>query len=309
MNGVIIVYKEKGRTSFSAASQLGRITGEKKTGHTGTLDPDATGVLPVCLGKATKLMSYLPDNDKEYRAQLLFGKETDTLDISGSLIRQMPADECLRLLESKEKILKAICSFKGEIEQIPPMYSAVKVSGVKLVDAARRGQEIERKPRKVTIYDISNIEISPDLLSAYFTVSCSKGTYIRSLCSDIGAALGVPACMGSLERTRACGFGLEDCSTLSQIEKAKNEGWLSKILIPADELLKAYKPLTVTDGAVRRLVFGNFMYMDDLVPGQDLKKPGIYRIYDTEGRFYGLYRYNEGEKFYRCEKMFVDQKY
>ena len=308
MNGVINIYKEKGCTSFSAAARLRKITGERKTGHTGTLDPDACGVLPVCLGKATKLVGLLADTDKEYRTQMIFGTATDTLDISGTVLKKMDLAEAVRRLESKEKIIDAIKSFEGDIYQLPPMYSAVKVGGVKLVDAARKGQEIERKPRPVTIYGIPDIEIADDLLSAAFTVNCSKGTYIRTLCADIGGRLGVPACMKELERTRACGFSLEGSHTLSEVEEYKEAGRLGELIIPADSLLTEYAALTVGKEAVKRLVFGNFMYFEDFIPDQKLKIPGTYRIYDENGMFYGLYKYNEGERFYRCRKMLTEQE-
>ena len=308
MNGVLNIYKEKGMTSFGVVARLKRITGEDKIGHAGTLDPDAFGVLPVCFGKATKLIGQITDNDKEYHAVLLFGRSTDTLDISGKTIARMDKNEAKERLGNKENILKATEGFKGEIMQLPPMYSAVKVGGVKLVDAARRGQEIERKPRKAVIYDIFDINIADDLLSVSFTVSCSKGTYIRTLCDDIGRALGVPAAMGELERTRACGLGKDSAHTLSEVEEYKNSGRLDEILIGADEMLADYPSLIVKNEAVKRLIFGNFMYFEDFLSGQPLKETGIFRIYDEDGKFYGLYKYNEGEKFYRCEKMFVEQK-
>ena len=308
MNGVLNIYKEKGMTSFGVVARLKNITGESKIGHAGTLDPDAFGVLPVCFGKATKLIGQITDNDKEYRAKLCFGCSTDTLDLSGKISAQMDADEARKRLKDKENILKAIESFKGEIMQLPPMYSAVKVGGVKLVDAARRGQEIERKPRRAVIYDIFDTDIADDLLSASFTVSCSKGTYIRTLCDDIGKALGVPAAMGELERTRACGLGKESSHTLSDVGEYINAGRLDEILIGVDEMLRDHSSLTVKNEAVKRLIFGNFMYFEDFLPGQRLKQAGTFRIYDEDGKFYGLYKYNEGEKFYRCEKMFVEQK-
>ena len=308
MNGVINIYKEKGCTSFSAAARLRKITGEKKIGHTGTLDPDACGVLPVCLGKATKLAGLITDTDKEYKAKMIFGIATDTLDVSGKVLEKLSYEETAGRLESKEKILNAVKSFEGDISQLPPMYSAVKVGGVKLVDAARKGQEIERQPRRVTIYGISDIEIAEDLLSAAFTVRCSKGTYIRTLCADIGEKLGVPACMRDLERTRACGFGLEGSHTLSEVEEYKKAGRLEELIIPADSLLTEYAALTVKNAALKRLVFGNFMYFEDFIPGQKLGRAGSFRIYDENGIFYGLYKYIEGENFYRCRKMLTEQK-
>ena len=308
MNGVINIYKEKGCTSFSAASRLRKITGERKIGHTGTLDPDACGVLPVCLGKATKLVGLITDTDKEYKAKMVFGTATDTLDASGKVLKELSAEETAGRLGGKGRIIEAVKSFEGDISQIPPMFSAVKVGGVKLVDAARKGQEIERQPRLVTIYGILDIEVADDLLSAAFTVRCSGGTYIRTLCADIGEKLGVPACMKELERTRACGFGLEGSHTLSEVEEYKEAGRLEELIIPADSLLTEYAPLTVKNAALKRLVFGNFMYFEDFVPGQELKTPGCFRIYDENGMFYGLYKYNEGENFYRCRKMLTEQK-
>lgn len=307
MIGVLNVYKEPGCTSFGVVARLRRITGEKKIGHAGTLDPDATGVLPVCLGKATKLVGQLSDTDKEYRASMIFGKRTDTQDLSGEVLEEMEPEAVRRNIGGKDEIIKAIESFTGEIEQLPPMYSAVKVDGVKLVDAARRGKEIERTPRKVRIYEIYDIDISEDLLSARFTVGCSKGTYIRTLCQDIGEKLGVPACMSSLERTKACGLSADTAYRLSEIEKYKDEGRLSEIIIPVDSMLSEHEALTVNKEAVKRLVYGNYMYFKDFAPGQNLGESGVYRIYDERENFYGLYRFDKKDKCYKCEKMFVEQ--
>ncbi|MBR3003832.1 MAG: tRNA pseudouridine(55) synthase TruB [Lachnospiraceae bacterium] len=304
MNGVINIYKEKNCTSFHAVAKLRWITGEQKIGHTGTLDPDATGVLPICLGKATKLVDFLMDTDKVYKAELLLGRSTDTLDKSGKVLEEMPYDMLRAKVGSAEAIEKAILSFVGEIEQLPPMYSAVKVDGVKLVDAARKGREIERTPRKVKIYKITDIKVDSRLERATFTVRCSKGTYIRTLCEDIGKALGVPACMGDLERTESSGLGIDTAITLAQAEELAKEGKLDKYIIPTDRFLTKYPPLTVRDWAVRRLAQGNQMNPPDFVKGQKLGEKGKYRIYDEMGNFYALYYYDRKAGCYKCEKMF-----
>ena len=314
MNGVINIYKDKGYTSFHVVAVLRHFTGEKKVGHTGTLDPDATGVLPVCIGKATKLVGQLTDTDKVYRAGMLLGKRTDTQDISGEILEEMPEEE-VRAKVTEEGLIKAFEALTGEIEQVPPMYSAVKVGGVKLVDAARKGKVLERETRKVTVYGYSDVEIKLDELKVDFSVECSKGTYVRTICEDIGNILGVPACLYSLERTRAAGVGLEETITLEQVEKLAQEGRLGEYIIPTDRFLLDYPYAVVNDEAVKRLIFGNYMYREDMdtvssgpdnIPGEraQLFREGVFRIYDRAGEFYALYRYDAADECYKCEKMF-----
>lgn len=191
IHGIINVYKEKGFTSHDVVAKLRGIVGQKKIGHTGTLDPDATGVLPVCLGKATKLCDLLTDKNKTYEAVLLLGKTTDTQDITGEVLEEKSTEAL-----TEEKVREAIEGFIGDYEQIPPMYSALKVNGKKLYELAREGKVIERKARPVKILDIQILEI--DLPKVRMEVSCSKGTYIRTLCHDIGEKLGCGGCMESL---------------------------------------------------------------------------------------------------------------
>ncbi len=312
MQGVINIYKEKGYTSFHVVAILRRLTGEKKIGHTGTLDPDATGVLPVCIGKATKLVGRLTDTDKTYRTVMLLGKKTDTQDISGTVLEEMSASD-VRSRVSEELIIRAFEHFTGQIEQIPPMYSAVKVDGVKLVDAARKGRVIERESRSVTVYGYEDIRTDFDLLEISFTVYCSKGTYVRTICEDIGAFMGIPACMKELERIRAAGLGTDSAITVDEVIKYAEQGTISEYIIPTDHFLMEYPYLTVNDEAVKRLVYGNYLYEEDFdVPavqtdsglkGQ-MNTEGIYRIYTTAGEFYALYRYDSEESCYKCEKMF-----
>ena len=234
------MYKEKGFTSHDVVAKLRGIVGQKKIGHTGTLDPDATGVLPVCLGKATKLCDLLTDKNKTYEAVLLLGKTTDTQDITGEVLEEKSTEAL-----TEEKVREAIEGFIGDYEQIPPMYSALKVNGKKLYELAREGKVIERKARPVKILDIQILEI--DLPKVRMEVSCSKGTYIRTLCHDIGEKLGCGGCMESLIRTRVSTFRIEDAKTLDEIETLKQEGKLAELLVPIDAMFPFYPKITVKD--------------------------------------------------------------
>lgn len=233
INGILNIYKEKGYTSHDVVARLRGIFGQKKIGHTGTLDPDAEGVLPVCLGRATKVCDLLTDKDKTYEAVLLLGKETDTQDITGTVLKECDPSEI-----TEETAKKCIESFIGEYDQIPPMYSALKVNGKKLYELAREGKVVERKSRKVQIYDIRIKEMK--LPRIRMEVSCSKGTYIRTLCNDVGEVLGVGGCMESLLRTKVSRFELKDSMKLADIEKAKNEGRTEEIILPLDEVFVEY---------------------------------------------------------------------
>ena len=226
MDGIINVYKEKGFTSHDVVAKLRGILRMKKIGHTGTLDPAAEGVLPVCLGKGTRLCDMLTDKTKTYRAVLLLGKETDTQDTTGAVQAEYPVHV------TEEEVREAILSFLGDYMQIPPMYSALKVNGKKLYELARQGKEVEREARPVQILDIQ-IE-SIELPRVTFSVSCSKGTYIRTLCYDIGRRLGCGGCMESLLRTRVDCFVLEDSLTLSQIEKLRDAGRVEEHVVPVE---------------------------------------------------------------------------
>lgn len=223
IHGVINIYKERGFTSHDVVGKLRGILRQKKIGHTGTLDPDAEGVLPVCLGKATKLCDLLTDKEKTYRAVLLLGKTTDTQDVSGTVLSEAP------VTAEEEKVREAILSFVGDYDQIPPMYSALKVNGQKLCDLARAGKEVERKPRRVTIREIriEKIDLPRDCT---MEVTCSKGTYIRTLCQDIGENLGCGGCMESLLRTRVERFSLEDAIKLGEVEAIKAEKGLDGLM-------------------------------------------------------------------------------
>lgn len=312
INGILNIYKEKGYTSHDVVARLRGIVGQKKIGHTGTLDPDAEGVLPVCLGRATKVCDLLTDKDKTYEAVLLLGKTTDTQDITGVVLEECDPSEI-----TEETAEKCINSFIGEYDQIPPMYSALKVNGKKLYELAREGKVVERKSRKVQIYDIRIKEM--DLPRIRMEVFCSKGTYIRTLCNDIGEALGVGGCMESLLRTKVSRFELKDSKKLSDIEKAKEEGKLEEVLLPLDEVFAEYPKIIVT-GRPAQLAYNGNPFSKEAVknlflPGEDRMRTDFstvlpeykkYRVYDGQGRFIAIYHYQKQKQLFRIEKMFFD---
>ena len=304
-HGIINVYKEKGYTSFDVVAKLRGICGQKKIGHTGTLDPDAEGVLPVCLGKATKVCDMLTDRDKEYRAEMVLGIATDTQDISGQII----AEESLEGI-TEDQVRSVIGSFVGEIEQIPPMYSALKVNGQKLCDLARKGQTVERKARKITIYDIVIEDIS--LPQVTMRVKCSKGTYIRTLCHDIGEKLGCYGTLKSLLRTVAAGYELKDSLRLSQLQERKDQGTLEEIVQSVEDVFGAFPVLQTREQADRLLYNGNGIdtsqvewILQEQLQNVELPPEGWVRMRDSGGRFCGIYEYSREKACYRPVKMFL----
>lgn len=299
INGIINVYKEKGYTSFDVVAKMRGIFHQKKIGHTGTLDPDAEGVLPVCLGKATKVCDLLTDKDKEYRTVLLLGQETDTQDISGSVVHQA------EVTVSEEEVKEAVLSFIGKYEQIPPMYSALKIQGQKLCDLARKGITVERKPRPVVINDIQIHEIR--LPEVEMTVSCSKGTYIRTLCDDIGKKLGCFGCMKTLLRTKVDKFCVEDAYKLSELEKFAQypkEEW--SFLQKVDTVFEKYPSVTAKAEAKKLVENGNRIPVAFLADFSPEKQQEKVRLYDAQGQFIGIYAYFEAEKEYKPVKMFME---
>ncbi|MDR1800930.1 MAG: tRNA pseudouridine(55) synthase TruB [Lachnospiraceae bacterium] len=229
-NGVIIVNKEAGFTSHDVVAVMRGIFGQRKVGHTGTLDPQATGVLPICLGSATKQSEALSAKNKTYRTVLLLGKTTDTQDITGKVLSECEFSDA-KDSNKKDEILSVIKSFIGKQEQIPPMYSAVKINGKKLYELARAGKEVERKPKSIEVYDIRVLSV--ELPRVEFEIDCSKGTYIRTICHDIGAHLGCGGCMESLVRLKSGEFDINIAHTLEQIRDKISEGnideWLIKV--------------------------------------------------------------------------------
>lgn len=298
-HGIINVYKEKGFTSFDIVAKMRGICGQKKIGHTGTLDPDAQGVLPVCLGKATKVCDMLTDSDKVYRAVMLLGVETDTQDMSGQILSEHRTDDL-----SEERVLDAIASFQGEIAQIPPMYSALKVNGKKLCDLARAGVTVERKARSVTIHEIAVEEI--DLPRVTMTVHCSKGTYIRTLCHDIGQKLGCGAAMESLLRVQAAGYRLENAVRLDELQRLKEDGRLEEAIHPVEEVFQMYPPANIKASAEKLLQNGNTI-LPQMFEEARLPKDGPVRVYNRSGKFCAIYHYSEEKSGFRPVKMFLEE--
>lgn len=283
MDGILLIDKPIGKTSHDMVYFVRRLTGIKKVGHTGTLDPDATGVLPVCIGKATKVCDMLTASDKIYEAVLALGKTTDTQDASGNVLTEkevnVTCDDIIRITES----------FIGEIEQIPPMFSAIKKDGKKLYELARQGITIEREPRKVTIFDIKvkNIDLSLNIIR--LVVHCSKGTYIRTLCEDIGNALGCGGYMHSLRRLSSGGFSIENCSTCDELKEIAELGKLSDYIIPADKVFSEYESVTLDAFLSSKLKNGI------RIRKKGLTLDNLYRIYSSDGEFLAVCKYNGNE--------------
>ena len=305
IHGIINVYKEKGYTSHDVVAKLRGIAGQKKIGHTGTLDPDATGVLPVCLGKATKVCDLLTDKDKTYEATLLLGKSTDTQDVSGEVLSEKDTNAL-----TDEEVRAVIESFVGDYEQIPPMYSALKVNGKKLYELAREGKVIERKARPVVIHEIVVKEM--DLPHVKMRVHCSKGTYIRTLCNDVGAKLGCGGCMEALERTKVGRFEMKDSLKLEEIKHLKDEGKLEDVMISIDAMFCQYPGVFVKRKWESLAKNGNplpqnavaVMQNSDTIEKADLspEESAYVRLYDEDGEFIAIYR--KREKDYHIVKMF-----
>lgn len=282
-NGIINVYKDKDFTSHDVVAKLRGILKQKKIGHTGTLDPNATGVLPICLGKGTKLCDMLTATKKQYKVSFEFGKETDTEDIWGTVTKTYDTKV------SEDFIKDAILSFVGEYLQVPPMYSAKKVQGKKLYELAREGKVIERRPQKVVIYDISDIAI--DYPKVTMTVTCSKGTYIRSLCRDIGYKLENGACMTELLRTKSSGFSIENSHTLEEIEMAVKNGTIERFIIPIERLFEGYQKGTVRKEYNKLLFNGNPLKLQCFHETIDIEKK--LRVYDEDNYFIGIYYWKQ----------------
>ena len=300
-HGLINVYKEKGFTSHDVVAKLRGICKQKKIGHTGTLDPDAVGVLPVCLGCATRLCDMLTDKDKEYVAVLRLGITTDTQDATGKVLAEKEVSV------SEEEVRAVIASFEGEQLQIPPMYSALKVNGKKLYELAREGKEIERKARPIVVHEIEIL--SENMPEFTIRVKCSKGTYIRTICHDIGQKLSCGGVMVSLKRTKVGNFGIEDAYTLSQIEDMAKEGKLCEILLPVEKVFEKLPEIRVKETAMKALLNGNQLKKEEiLMLSDEALKAEEVRVYGADGRFYGVYGYQEGRKLFCPIKMFFPEQ-
>ena len=300
MDGVLNVRKEKGFTSHDVVAKLRGILHMKKIGHTGTLDPEAEGVLPVVLGKATRLVDMLTEKEKTYEALLHLGIETDTQDMTGTVLKELP------VTVTEEDVKKAAESFLGEQQQIPPMYSALKVNGKKLYELAREGKEIERKARPVEIFSLTVDRI--ELPRVTMTVHCSKGTYIRTLCHDIGEKLGCFGCMESLLRTKVSRFEIESSLKLSEIQKKREEGKLSEIITPLDAVFFQYPAVTVKKEGQALAYNGNEIPIRFVTDMEERKNQEWIRVYDLENHFIGIFCFDKNRKKLTVEKMFLDQE-
>ncbi|NGT47825.1 tRNA pseudouridine(55) synthase TruB [Clostridium perfringens] len=294
MNGVINIYKNTGMTSFDVVAIVRRVAKMKKVGHTGTLDPAASGVLPVCLGKATKIIDYIMENKKVYRVNLKLGMVTDTYDLEGEVLREEDASHI-----TKDEILNCINSFVGTIDQVPPMYSALKQNGVRLYELARQGIEVHREARKITIYSIENIKIESND-NIQMDVCCSKGTYIRSLCYDIGEKLNVGATMTALERIQNGPFTKEEAINIEDL----TEELLEKHIISIEKALDSFEKITVNEKFGKLLrngvkVFDNRMYSEEV----EFNK--LYRVYEDNVVFLGLGK--RDEKGFKLEKLLIEE--
>lgn len=303
-NGIINVYKESGFTSFDVVAKLRGILKQKKIGHTGTLDPDAEGVLVVCLGKATKLCDILTDKDKSYEATLLLGKTTDTEDSSGTILTEN------EVKVTEEKVIDVIESFVGEYDQIPPMYSAIKINGKKLYELARAGIEVERPSRRVVIHKIDILKMNLPYVT--FHISCGKGTYIRSLCRDIGEKLGCGGIMDRLVRDSVNAtetgktFTLQDSITLEEIETMVKTGRFEQHIISVEEMFPKLVRYQVDENGNKKLCNGNLLvskdFIEDTVEMEDGKK---CLVYNKDGQFTAIYQFHEELHAWKADKMFL----
>lgn len=303
-HGIINIEKEAGFTSHDVVAKLRGILGQKKIGHTGTLDPDAVGVLPVCLGVGTKLCDMLNDQNKEYIAELLLGVTTDTQDMSGTVLSRQEVNV------TEDDVREAVYSFQGSYDQVPPMYSALKVNGKKLYELARAGKVVERKARCVQIEEIEILNMQLPMVR--MRVVCSKGTYIRTLCDDIGQKLGCGAAMKSLIRTRVGSFLQKDALRLDEVERLLGESRLGEYIIPVEKMFSNLRDIKVSHNYLKQLRNGNCLALH-MVHEKDMPTNGEWtdgervRVYNEQGTFYGIYRYERETGLFFPVKMFLPE--
>ena len=291
MNGVLNIFKPKGMSSFDAVRVVKKVAGTGKVGHTGTLDPEATGVLPISIGRATKIIDYIMDSEKVYEVTLKLGIRTTTYDLEGEVLEERDPSHL-----TEEEILNSINSFKGEYSQIPPMYSALKQNGVRLYELARKGIEVERKGRLVNIYNLEDIKINNPYIS--MKVTCSKGTYIRSLCYDIGEKLGVFATMTQLNRAKTSVFSQEKSININELTKEN----INDYILSMEEALEKYDKIVVNKKYVKLLVNG-VRVADGRFTKDKVINNKLYRVYDDENNFIGLGERNDAG--FKIEKLLI----
>lgn len=294
MTGIILLDKPNNMTSFSAVNRVRRLLSVKKAGHTGTLDPMATGVLPIALSNCTRFIDLLPVHDKGYVATARLGVTTDTLDSTGTVLSES------KVKVTREQLESVLEKYTGEIEQIPPMYSAISKDGKRLYELARQGIEIEREARKITIYSLLLGSFDGDCFS--ISVECSAGTYIRSLIDDIGKDLGCGAIMTDLRRTSANGFSINNCVTLEELERAANDGTADKYITPIEKCFDTYSEIVVTEGQAKRFSNGGELSRDRL---KDNISDGIYRVYSPDRLFLGLGEIEKDGEVLKVRRVYV----
>lgn len=295
MNGIIVVNKPKNHTSFDVIAILRKKLGQKKIGHMGTLDPMATGVLPILLGSTAKFQIFTEENEKEYIAEIIFGLTTTTWDVFGEEIKRKQTKV------SKEDLTEILPKFTGEIMQIPPMFSAIKKNGVKLCDLARKGKEIERDARKVEIKKLEILDFNKEKQTAKLKVLCSKGTYIRSLCHEIGLALGAEACMGELTRTLSNSFKLEESTELEKIKNTELNEIVENLVLPTDRLFESNRAVNVSEEQARMFKNGIALKTELLNALEEFKDGEIVKIYEAK-KFIGLGKFDSSEKLIKYLK-------
>lgn len=291
INGVLNIFKNKGMSSFDVVRKIKFLANEKKVGHTGTLDPEATGVLPVCIGRATKTIDYIMNSNKGYEVKFLLGVKTTTYDLEGEVVER---NETSHLTE--EEVSNAILSFVGEYNQVPPMYSALKKNGVRLYELARQGIEVEREARRINIFNISNLEF--DLPYVSMKVACSKGTYIRSLCYDIGEKLKVGAVMTELNRYETSVFTQENSVNIEDLTKEN----INEHIITIEEALSSYPKLTIRSSFTKLLINGVKVF-DKRLTNEKREKNVLYRVYDSEQTFIGIGK--QDDEGFKIEKLLI----
>ena len=289
MNGILIINKSAGMTSFDVVAKLRKILEIKKIGHGGTLDPMATGVLPIFIGKATKIINIIQDQDKEYIASFELGIQTDTQDITGSVIKKKES------FESVDNIKNILNNFTGQINQVPPMFSAIKINGKRLYDLARQGKEIQRDARKINIYNISLLSFDPKSQTGSIKTKVSKGTYIRTLINDIGIQLGCGATMTSLVRTKALNFDIKNSYSLDEIKKLKQEKKINNILLNSEQALKSLPEIFLENDIINKLSNGVKIKVNTPVFL-------YYRVYNKSGVFLGI-GYTKQDSFFKLKNI------
>lgn len=299
MNGLILIDKPKDFTSFDVVAVMRKLSGQKKAGHTGTLDPNATGVLPILLGSATKAQDLIVNHDKTYVADFKLGITTDTLDIWGNVTADFDTKADL------ESVKKALLHFEGEIEQIPPMFSAVQKDGKRLYDLARQGIEVERESRKVTVYGITLLDFDESTQSGSLEISCSKGTYVRTVIDDMGRLLKTGAVMTDLRRTQACGFSVDECISLDEAKRLAETGRLESALHSVESLFDTYNIIKISQAQSKRFSNGGALDLNRTVlKNQNVRDKTIFRVSDTNGGFIGLGIVDAENRLLKIYKLF-----